>query len=160
MRTPGGKTISAEAWRAIEKTELRDGDQRLVEARGWYECAYEWRFVSYAMHAHAKLDARALGKLLFYIPAVDRVPVSGFGRKEFDEMRAEPNIAKTGKFPGVLPAFECMDMILGESVLPPKWVRGTPCKVVGIEPHPREPPIESRESIAADGCVVLRNMPK
>ena len=24
---------------------------RLLEARGWYECAYEWRIVSYAMHA-------------------------------------------------------------------------------------------------------------
>ena len=30
-------------------------DLRLQEARGWYECAYEWRIVSCAMHANARL---------------------------------------------------------------------------------------------------------
>ena len=95
MRTPGGKKISAAAWRTIEMTELKGGDQRRRDARGWYEFSYEWRFVSYAMHAHAKLDAHAVGKILFYIPAVDRVSTYGFGRKEFDEMRIEPNIGRT-----------------------------------------------------------------
>ena len=46
---------------------------------------------------------------------------------EFDEMRAEANIAKTAKLPSVLPAFEGMEMILDETVLPPKFVRGSPC---------------------------------
>ena len=71
MRTPGGKKISNAAWRAVQRTELKPDDQRLRDARGWYESACEWRFVPYAMHAHAKLDAHAAGKLLFYIPAVD-----------------------------------------------------------------------------------------
>ena len=75
-------------------------------------------------------------------------------------MRAEPNIAKTGKLASVLPIFEGMQMILDESVLPPTWVRGSPCTVVGIEPHPREAPIAGRDSIATDGCVVLGYMPK
>ena len=48
-----------------------------------------------------------------------------------------------------------MEMILTESILPPKYVRGAACKVVGIEPHPREPPIHDRESIASHGCVLL-----
>jgi hypothetical protein len=60
----------------------------------------------------------------------------------------------------VLPIFEGMEMILDESVLPPRWVRGSPCTVVGIELHPREAPIAGRDSIATDGCVVLKYMPK
>ena len=75
-------------------------------------------------------------------------------------MRAEPNISTTAKFPGILPVFVGMEMILTDSLLPPKYVRGTPCVVVGLEPHPQEPAIESRESIASEGCVVLRYLPK
>ena len=59
-------------------------------------------------------------------------------------MRAEPNISKTRKLPGLLPVFEGMEVILEEAVLPPKYVRGCSCKVVGIELHPREPPVEGR----------------
>ena len=51
-------------------------------------------------------------------------------------------------------------MILSESLLPPRYVRGAPCKVVGIEPHLHEPPLEGRASIASDGVVVLYYMPK
>jgi hypothetical protein len=160
MRTPGGKKISSAAWRAIEDTQLTPDDPRLRDARGWYECAYEWRLVSYAMHAHAKLDAQAADKILFYIPAIDRPSANGFKRQDYDEMRAEPNISKTAKLPGVMCIFEGMDCILGESLLPPKWVRGCPCKVVGFEPHPLEPPIPGRDSITTDGCVLLRYMPK
>ena len=39
-------------------------------------------------------------------------------------------------------------------------VRGTPGKVVGIELHAPEPPVDGRTSIASDGVVVLRYMPK
>ena len=75
-------------------------------------------------------------------------------------MRAEPNISTTAKFPGLLPVFVGMEMILTDSVLPPKYVRGTACVVVGLELHPQEPAIEGRASIASDGCVVLRYLPK
>ena len=75
-------------------------------------------------------------------------------------MRAEPNISTTAKLPGLLPVFEGMEMILSESVLPPKYVRGTPCVVVGLEPHPNEPQVQGRDSILSDGCVVLHYMPK
>jgi len=74
MRTPGGKKISEAAWQALQARILKQGqcigatppDARLQEARGWYECAYEWRIVSYAIHAHARLNAKAAEKLLFY----------------------------------------------------------------------------------------------
>ena len=63
MRTHGGKRISEEAWQAIMSTEIKSSvsqpgeiDVRLRDARHWYECAYEWRIVSYAMHSHAKLN--------------------------------------------------------------------------------------------------------
>ena len=44
--------------------------------------------------------------------------------------------------------------------MPPKYVRGAPGKVVGIEQHALEPPVEGRTSIVLDGVVVLRYMPK
>ncbi len=66
MRTPGGKKISEAAWKALQGTALRTTavETRLRDARGWYECAYEWRIVSYAMHAHARLNAKAAGVIL------------------------------------------------------------------------------------------------
>ena len=106
------------------------------------------------MHAQARLDAGAANKILFYIPAVDR-PAAHLPRTAFDEMREEPNISKTGKCPGLLPVWIGMEMILTESILPPKYVRGAACTVVGIEPHPREPPTQDRDSIASHGCVLL-----
>ena len=79
--------------------ELPQYDQRLRAARGWYESAYEWRIVSYAMHTHAKLDAHDAGQVLFYVPAVGR-PAASLSKEEFDEMRGEPNIGATGTCQG------------------------------------------------------------
>ena len=75
-------------------------------------------------------------------------------------MRGEPNIGATARMPGVLPLFVGMEMVLQESLLPPRYVRGTPCKVVGIEPHEHEPTLEGRPSIAEHGVAVLHHMPK
>ena len=47
-----------------------------------------------AMHANARLNAKAAGKPLFYIPAVDS-PVCRMGRADCDDMRASPNISTT-----------------------------------------------------------------
>ena len=176
MRVPGGRKISDECWQAIEATQIKPcsdigaargssasqpaaWDPRLRAARKWYESAYEWRIVSYAMHTQARLNAHDDGKLLFYIPAVDR-PVVRCSREEYDQMRAEPNISNTAKFPGLLPLYVDMEMILTESVLPPKYVRGSACVVAGLELHPNEPPIAGRASIAKEGCVLLHYLPK
>ena len=81
-------------------------------------------------------------------------------RKDFDDMRGEPNISTTAKFPGILPVYIGMEMILTESNLPPRIVRGAPVELVDIELHPEEPPIPARDSITSDGCVLLNYMPK
>ncbi|MCP4201171.1 MAG: AAA family ATPase, partial [bacterium] len=161
MRTPGGKKISEEAWHALQATVIQTStpDPRLRNARGWYECAYEWRIVSYAMHAHARLNANAAGQLLYYIPSID-LPSARMSKEDFDAMRALPNISTTAKFPGILPVYIGMDMILTESFLPPRLVRGAPVQVVDIELHPKEPSVQGRPSIAVHGCVVLHFMPK
>ena len=127
MRTTGGQKISEEAWEALKATTIGSAgaDERLKEARGWHECAYEWRIVSYAMHAHARLNANAAEKILYYIPAID-APAARIPREAFDEMLAMPNIGTSAKFPGILPIFIGMEMILTESYLPPRIVRGTP----------------------------------
>jgi len=173
MRTPGGKKITEAAWNAILKTEIKVqadaskngaaqpvvADERLRAARGWYESAYEWRIVTYAMHAQARMDAHHANEVLFYIPAVDR-PAVPLTKAEYDEMQAEPNTQKTAKHMGILPIFKGMEMIPTDSLLPPQYVRGAPCKVVGLQLHEQEPPIEGRASIVSHGCVVLRYMPK
>jgi hypothetical protein len=74
-------------------------------------------------------------------------------------MRALPNIWATAKFLGILPVFVGMEMILTESFLPPRIVRGTPVEVIDIELHPQEPPVQGRPSIAAYGCALLHYMP-
>eukprot|EP00959_Pyramimonas_sp_CCMP1952_P039521 826971-Pyramimonas_sp.AAC.1 len=58
--------------------------------------------------------------------------------------------------PGLLPLFLDMEVILTESVLPPKYVRGAPGKVVGVEQRALEPPVEGRASVVSDGVAVLR----
>ena len=75
-------------------------------------------------------------------------------------MLGEPNIGHTGKMPGLLPLFIGMAVVLTESLLPPKYVRGASGKVVGIEFHPDESAVESRPSIQSDGVVMLHYMPK
>ena len=75
-------------------------------------------------------------------------------------MRGEPNIGATGRMMGLLPLFVGMEVVLQESLLPPRYVRGTPCKVVGFEPHEFEPSLEGRDSITHDGVVLLHYMPK
>ena len=66
-RTPGGKKISEEAWQALQTTVIRRNavDARLRDARSWYECAYKWGIVSYAMHLHARLSANAAVRCCF-----------------------------------------------------------------------------------------------
>ena len=131
MRTPGGNKISDESWQAIVNTEVvspsgavqpagqQPWDKRFCAARGWYESAYEWCIVSYAMHVQAKIDACDAGQLLYYVPAVGR-PAGRVAKADFDEMRAEPNIGATANMPGLLPLFVGMEVTLTESILPPK----------------------------------------
>ena len=73
IHTPGGREISEDAWRAITATEIKEGGTgtRLRGTRNWYECVYEWHIVSYAMHAHARLNAKVAGRVLYYIPSID-----------------------------------------------------------------------------------------
>ena len=133
-------------------------DHRLREARNWYESAYEWRIVSFAMHAHARLNAQAAGKVLFYVPAIDQ-PLAQMSPQDFDDMRAMPNIAASAKLPGIMPLYIGMEVILTESYLPPSIVRGSAGTVVDIEFHPKEPPLDPNGSAASKGCVLLRYMP-
>ncbi len=66
-------------------------------------------------------------------------------------MRAQPNISTSAKLPDILPVYVGMEMILTESYLPPRIVRGAPVEVVDIELHPKEP-VRDRPSIATLGC--------
>ena len=110
------------------------------------------------MHAQARLDAHDSKKVLFYVTAVDK-PVANLSRKEFDGMRVFLNVFTICKLPGFV-FFQGMEMILSESVLPPQYVCGTPCKIVGIEPQTQMRTIHGRDSIASDGCVAIYYLPK
>ena len=158
MRTRGGKKIDDRIWERLQATVCKTGDPRLRDARGWWECAYEWRRVSFAMHAHARMNAKHARRVLFYIPAIDR-PAVRLTQKDYDDMRACPNIGETAKLAGILPVYVGMEMVLTESYLPPRLVRGTPVEVVDIELHPAEPQLANRPSLLHDSCVVLKYMP-
>ena len=158
MRTKGGKKISDEVWAKLQATVCQKGDRRLLEARGWYECAYEWRRVSFAMHVHARLNAKHSRRVLFYIPAIDR-PSTRLTRQDYDDMRASPNIGAAAKCAGVLPVYVGMEIVLTESYLPPQVVRGATGEVVDIQFHQQEPPVAGRPSLQQHSCVVLKYMP-
>ena len=111
------------------------------------------------MHAHARLNAKAAGKLLFYIPSID-TPSTRLSREEFDDMRGHANIGESAKFPGILALYVGMLMILTDSYLPPRIVRGAEVEVVDIELHPHERPLHQETSVTSHGCVVLHYMPK
>ena len=111
------------------------------------------------MHAQARLDAHHANEILFYIPAVDK-PSVYLNKAEFDELRQEPNTSKTAKYMSLLMIFKGMEMIPTDSILPPHYVRGSPCKVIGLQLHELEPPIEGRDSLISHGCVLLQYMPK
>ena len=72
----------------------------------------------YAMHTHARLNAKAACKVLFYIPSID-IPSARMTREDFDAMIAQPNISTSAKFPGILGAYIGMEMILTDSYLSP-----------------------------------------
>ena len=65
------------------------------------------------MRVHAKRNAKAAGKLLFYIPAAD-ITTGRMTREDFDEMRAMPNISTSSKFYGILLVFVGMEMIFSQ----------------------------------------------
>jgi hypothetical protein len=75
-------------------------------------------------------------------------------------MLAYPNISTTEKLMGILPVYVGMEMILAETLLPPRYTPGAPVMVIGIELHKDEPSLNDRASLLEHGCVLLRFMPQ
>ena len=60
----------------------------------------------------------------------------------------------------LLPVYIGMDMMMQKTLLPPQYVTGTVGKLLGIELHPDEPKISTRQSVREAGCVILKYTPK
>ena len=75
-------------------------------------------------------------------------------------MRAQPNISASAQVPCFLPVYLDMQIVLTESDLPPRIVRGAAAEVVDIALHPMEPAVAQRPAIASQASVVLHYMPK
>ena len=65
------------------------------------------------MHARARLNAKATGKILYYIPSID-LPSAHMTKDDFDAMRAQLSINTSAKFLGILPVYIGMKMNTGE----------------------------------------------
>ena len=150
-----------DTWKAIVASQYIAGQDaaQLLACTKWYEAAYDWRTVSFAMQTKARLQANQARGILYYIQAVDKVS-QHVSQKELVRIVAEPNLSNTKKLAGLLPAFIGMDMIMQKTLLPPQYVTGTVGKLVGIELHPDEPNIPTRQSVGEAGCVILQYMPK
>ena len=139
MRTPGGKKITDERWRAIVKTEVvsfsgagrpaasssqaaqqPQWDRRLREVEACTSRRTSGTSSLTPCMRKTKLDVHDAGQLLFYVPVADR-PAARLAKPDFDEMRAESNIGATARMPGLLPLFVGMEVTPTESVLPRKW---------------------------------------
>ena len=173
MRTPGGKTLSEEAWKALEQTQVnlpeggasgaarsRTTNARLRDAcgNGWYESAYEWSIVSFAMQLQTRLGAKRQNKVLYYMKAVDR-PEGTWGPAALETMLATSSVTATRKLMGLLPIYVGMEVVLTQSILPPHYVPGATGKVVGLELDPREPSLQGAASIVEEGVVLLQYLP-
>ena len=145
-----------DTWNAIVASPYMAGQDaaQLLARTKWCEAAYDWRTVSFAMQAKARLQAHQALGILYYIQAIDRVS-QHVSEKELLRIVAEPNLSNTKKLAGLLPAFIGMDMTMHKTLLPPQYVTGTVGKLVGIELHPDEPNIPSRQSVREAGCVLF-----
>jgi hypothetical protein len=111
-------------------------------------------------HMRARATAAAAGALLFYAPAVDKPNVPGLDKAAFRDMQQEPNLTTTKKLPGMLAVHVGQRVKLTVALLPPLLVPEAVGTVVGIDLHACEPDIYSQPSALAEGCVVLRFMPR
>ena len=177
MREPGGQTLSDAAWAAILKTQVGDMgtgdtafdrasepaapvDTRFGDALGWHHAAYEWSIVHFSMQAEARRSAQAANRPLFLVQAVD-CPSMEVAASEYEDMLVETYVLQQPlKLLGVLPVYVGMEMILTESLCPPRFTAGAPVVVTGIELHTDELPIANRESLVENGCVLLRFLPQ
>ena len=100
------------------------------------------------------------GEPLFYIQSEDR-PSTNMEKEEYINTRSEANPGNQARLMTVLPIYIGMEMVLGETYLPPNIVRGTAVKVVGVEPPPDEDlhSDQKQASLASHGCAILEKMP-
>ena len=76
MRTPGGRKLREDQWKALLQTErsaeqLADYTTEKRDESSWYHVCYCWSVITMASFMLARTSARTAGQTLFYMQAVD-----------------------------------------------------------------------------------------
>lgn len=158
MRTGG--TISDSAWKALQKTVLRQEDPRLLAAGDFYECAYSWDIVSLGQQLRPRQSACLANEILYYIQAID-MPERPCNRKEHLQLLQTASLSNTQKLMGMLPIHIGQKIRLTKKICAPELVQEREGTVVGIEF--RSPDIgwtqEEQEKIKEIGHYVCQALP-
>ena len=145
MRTPGGKCLTREQWRALEETELT-AEQPDVPA-GWYHTCYCWSITSMASFLVARQSANRANQTLFYVQAVD-APIAltpdTITKDYFKQLLQVPNISQTKKLPGVVLFHLNMRVRFTTTIQQPFAVQDVEATVVGFDPDPNDHGLKAR----------------
>ena len=145
MRTPGGKRLTRQQWRALEETEL-SAEQPDVPA-GWYHTCYCWSVTSMASFLVARQSADTASQTLFYVQAVDE-PIGlapSINTEEFyKELLQIPNVSQTKRLPGIVLFHHNMRVRLTTTIQQPFAVQDVEGTVVGFDPDPADTSLQAR----------------
>ena len=161
MRTPGGKPLPEQKWKALEATEISAAQPDLQP--GWCHSCYCWRITTMAAVLVARQSAIRHQRPLVYIQAIDE-PRSVDPRTNtiqlLEQLLAVPSLSQTKRLPGVVLFHQGMRMRLTTTLQQPFAVQDVECTVRGFDPDPADQYINSK--IRTTSCSELKctRMPK
>ena len=161
MRAPEGGPLRDEPWKALEQNELNVAQPDLQP--GWYHSSYCWSVTTMCAVLVARQSAIRHRRLLVYIQAIDEprsIDPHANTVDLFKQSLAVPSLSHTKKLPGVVLFYQGMRMRLITTLQQPFAVQDAECTVVGFEPGPADPNINSK--IRMPSCTEMKctRMPK
>ena len=161
MRTPGGKPLPEQLWKALEATELSAAQPDLQP--GWYHSCYCWSVTTMAAVLVARQSAIRHRRPLVYIQAIDE-PQSVDPRTNsvdlLKQLLAVPSLSQTKRLPGVVLFHQGMRMRLTTTLQQPFAVQDLECTVLGFDPDPADQCVNSKIRMTSCSEMKCMRMPK
>jgi hypothetical protein len=145
MRTPGGKSLTSELWKALEQTEISATQPDLQP--GWYNSCYCWSITTMSAVVVARQSAIRHKRPLVYVQAIDEPQCLAPGTdvvELYKTLLAVPSLSQTKRLPGIVLFHQSMRMRLTTTLQQPFAVQDAECTIVGFEPEPADDHINSK----------------
>jgi len=136
-----GSGLSDDDWKLLVSREVKD-DVHLDDEKYLHgHCGgFVWELVTRLGHLYAAERAKAAGRQLYYIQAVDAPEQTDreWSPEEMFNLLRHPSLTDTGKLPGLVPLYVGMHVRLSKLIKAPFLVQNVSGVVVEIVFHPRE----------------------